>query len=143
MAIMARCPNPECGADLMIPRRIGAHVICEECDIEWLVEDYDPVELVALDEEDDWDSDTDEEIEDDFDTPITNGNGRELLAGAPATTRAVAQSQWECSECGMLELGPRAPRKCSGCGASGDHFTLLATEDSDSFDEVEEEEEGF
>src|SRR3982750_4536029 len=102
MAIMARCPNPECGADLMIPRRVGAHIICEECDIEWIVEDYDPVELIALDEEDDWDADPDDEVEDDFDTPVTTGNGREALVGAPATTRAVAQSQWECSECGML-----------------------------------------
>lgn len=143
MAILAVCPNPECGADLMLPRRLGAHVICDECDTEWIVEDYDPVELIPADEEDEWDSDGDDDLADEFDMPAPASDRGGTLAGAVATTRTVSQSQWECSECGMLELGPRAPRKCSSCGASGDHFTLLATEDADGFDEAEVEEEEF
>ncbi len=141
MAILGVCPNPECGADLMIPKRIGARVTCDECGIEWEVEDYDPVELIAIDEEEEWGLDVEEE--DDLDLAgAGRGRGGALAGvGAVAATREVTQTQWECSECGMIEVGPRPPRKCAGCGATGDHFAMLAIEEESPFDEPEEDEE--
>ena len=122
MPVIAVCPNPECGADLVIPRRLGAHVTCDECDVEWIVEDFDPVELISADEDEDWRDDMDDEDDEDLDEARpTAAPGR---AAAPVADAALPQ--WECSECGMLHLGHRPPLKCPGCGATGDHFGLLA-----------------
>ena len=132
MPILAVCPNPDCGADIMIPRRIGAQVHCDECDTEWVVEEFDPPELIPVDDElDDWDEEEEEVDIEEFAAPTASGLGASTSAAAVAAVSS--QAQWECSECGMLHLGARAPRKCPGCGASGDHFNLLSDEPADDF----------
>ncbi len=110
----------------MIPRRIGARVVCEECEMEWEVEDYDPVELVAVDDADLWDAESEE---DDLDLGVAAGKS----AAAPLRDSATvaAGSQWECQQCGTIHMGLRPPRVCPGCGASSDEFMMLGEEDTD------------
>ena len=142
MPILAVCPNTDCGADIMIPRRVGAQVHCDECDTEWVVEEFDPPELIPVDDEL-GDGDEEEEEVDLEEYVGAAQRGASAPVSAPAVTGVSAQAQWECSECGMLHLGARAPRKCPGCGASGDHFNLLSDE-GDTFaddDLVDDEEE--
>lgn len=138
MPVLAVCPNPECGAELVIPRRLGAHVTCDECDIEWVVEDFDPVDLVSLDEEEDWRGGLEDEDED-LDLDL-NAPANAAVALLPIAAEDASLPQWECSECGMLYLGSRPPMKCPGCGASGDHYSLVADDLETSLDALAEEE---
>ena len=130
MPVMAVCPNPECSADMVIPRRIGAHVRCEECDVEWIIEDLDPVELIPADDElDDWDADAglaSDELELDESPVAGDGWGR------ASVTAARPQTQWECTQCGTIAVGSRPPRKCSACGSGADAFLMLSDEDFDT-----------
>lgn len=146
MPLMAACPNPECGADLIIPRRLGAHVTCDECDMEWIVEDYDPVELVSVDEEEDWRAgldDEEEEADDPMEIPLSSLTAGGLTRVTAARSGVAASvPQWECSECGMLQVGSRPPLKCPGCGASGDRFSMLADDlDEPLEDDIEDVDE--
>lgn len=133
MPIMGICPNPECGADLVIPRRVGARIICDECDMEWEVEDYDPVELISVDG-DDWGDEAEDE-DDDAALPLPLHSGGTALASARAVVNVATQTQWECQECGMIQMGLRAPRKCPSCGADSDQFAMVVADDLDPLDE--------
>lgn len=130
MPVMAVCPNPECGADMVIPRRLGAHVRCDECDVEWIVEDLDPVELIPADDElDDWDDDAglaSDEMEID-ESPVASDRW-----GRGSATAAPPQTQWECTQCGTIAVGSRAPRRCPACGAGSDAYVMLSDEDFDT-----------
>ncbi|MCW5879658.1 MAG: hypothetical protein KIS91_01785 [Anaerolineae bacterium] len=137
MPVMAVCPNPECGADMVIPRRLGAHVTCDECDVEWIVEDFDPIELINADEDEDWRDGMDDEDDEGLDSALPTGAAG--LAVTPVATAALPQ--WECGECGMLHLGHRAPHQCPGCGASGDQFSLLADGIEEPLEEPLEEDD--
>jgi hypothetical protein len=144
MAKLGVCPKVDCGADIMIPRRVGAQIQCDECDTVWVVEDLDPLELVSVDEdEDDWGEDDilDDDL-DDLDEPLeTARGGGSTGVATKSRSRPAAQMQWECSECGMMAEGMRPPRQCPGCGASGDHFNLIASEDASAEFEDEAEPE--
>lgn len=64
---------------------------------------------------------------------------------------AMAQ-EWECSECGHVATGLRAPMRCPDCGSSRNHFQQLDMQEEDEDealdlidsddDEEEEDEEG-
>lgn len=130
MPVMAVCPNPECAADMVIPRRIGVHVRCEECDVEWIVEDLDPVELIPADDElDDWE-DTASLASDELELDEAPAAGDRW--GQVTTTAVRPQTQWECTQCGTIAVGSRAPRKCPACGVGPDGFLMLGDEDFDT-----------